>query len=170
MPADVIILFSTVLSSLVTSILVCYSGSRCPVLPSFSLSFGLRRLYFVLGLESSSWSCTMVLTPHRQRQKKKSVLKDILCENETAITKLKGFLWHKRRKEVCGEQYIFLFTFFQIKLGNRQCETLLHDIEIASSLAMCQDKTFQYPVEKLQKLWRCRRTVKPEIIHNPGKF
>lgn len=33
---------------------------------------------------------------------------------------------------------------------------LLHDIEIASSLALCQDTTFQYPAEKLQKLWRYR--------------
>ncbi|TKS73487.1 Alpha-mannosidase 2C1 [Collichthys lucidus] len=45
-------------------------------------------------------------------------------------------------------------TQAQIKRGNRQCETLLHDIEIASSLALCRDRTFQYPVEKLQKLWR----------------
>uniref|UniRef100_A0A8C9ZH55 alpha-mannosidase n=1 Tax=Sander lucioperca TaxID=283035 RepID=A0A8C9ZH55_SANLU len=45
-------------------------------------------------------------------------------------------------------------TQAQIKRGNRQCETLLHDIEIASSLALCQDRTFQYPVEKLQELWR----------------
>ncbi|XP_028442064.1 alpha-mannosidase 2C1 isoform X1 [Perca flavescens] len=45
-------------------------------------------------------------------------------------------------------------TQAQIKRGNRQCETLLHDVEIASSLALCQDRTFQYPVEKLQELWR----------------
>ncbi|XP_068168621.1 alpha-mannosidase 2C1 isoform X2 [Antennarius striatus] len=45
-------------------------------------------------------------------------------------------------------------TQAQIKKGNRQCEILLHDIEIASSLALCQDKTFQYPVEKLRELWR----------------
>ncbi|TMS05957.1 Alpha-mannosidase 2C1 [Larimichthys crocea] len=45
-------------------------------------------------------------------------------------------------------------TQAQIKRGNRQCETLLHDIEIASSLALCRDRTFQYPVEKLQELWR----------------
>uniref|UniRef100_A0A3Q3FQ16 alpha-mannosidase n=1 Tax=Labrus bergylta TaxID=56723 RepID=A0A3Q3FQ16_9LABR len=42
----------------------------------------------------------------------------------------------------------------QIKRGNRQCETLLHDVEIASSLALCRDRTFRYPVEKLQELWR----------------
>ncbi|XP_060891398.1 alpha-mannosidase 2C1 [Labrus mixtus] len=45
-------------------------------------------------------------------------------------------------------------TQAQIKRGNRQCETLLHDVEIASSLALCRDRTFQYPVEKLQELWR----------------
>lgn len=45
-------------------------------------------------------------------------------------------------------------TQAQIKLGNRQCEALLHDIEIASSLALCRDANFQYPVEKLQTLWR----------------
>nr|XP_061825435.1 alpha-mannosidase 2C1-like isoform X1 [Nerophis lumbriciformis] len=45
-------------------------------------------------------------------------------------------------------------TQAQIKRGNRQCETLLHDIEIASSLALCQDTTFQYPVGRLRELWR----------------
>uniref|UniRef100_A0A8K9V7M1 alpha-mannosidase n=1 Tax=Oncorhynchus mykiss TaxID=8022 RepID=A0A8K9V7M1_ONCMY len=45
-------------------------------------------------------------------------------------------------------------TQAQIKLGNRQCETLLHDVEVASSLALCLDKTFQYPSEPLQILWR----------------
>uniref|UniRef100_A0A4W5KT05 Glycoside hydrolase family 38 central domain-containing protein n=1 Tax=Hucho hucho TaxID=62062 RepID=A0A4W5KT05_9TELE len=45
-------------------------------------------------------------------------------------------------------------TQAQIKLGNRQCETLLHDVEVASSLALCLDKTFQYPSQPLQVLWR----------------
>ncbi|KAJ8248736.1 hypothetical protein GJAV_G00227180 [Gymnothorax javanicus] len=45
-------------------------------------------------------------------------------------------------------------TEAQIKLGNRQCETLLHDVEVASSLAMCRSKTFQYPSAKLKELWR----------------
>uniref|UniRef100_A0AAZ3P629 alpha-mannosidase n=1 Tax=Oncorhynchus tshawytscha TaxID=74940 RepID=A0AAZ3P629_ONCTS len=48
-------------------------------------------------------------------------------------------------------------TQAQIKLGNRQCETLLHDVEVASSLALCLDKTFQYPSEPLQILWRLLR-------------
>ncbi|MBN3307873.1 MA2C1 mannosidase, partial [Amia calva] len=45
-------------------------------------------------------------------------------------------------------------TQAQIKLGNRQCEALLHDIEVASSLALCRGKSFQYPSKKLQELWR----------------
>uniref|UniRef100_A0A3P9LWC2 Mannosidase, alpha, class 2C, member 1 n=1 Tax=Oryzias latipes TaxID=8090 RepID=A0A3P9LWC2_ORYLA len=45
-------------------------------------------------------------------------------------------------------------TQAQIKLENRQCEALLHDVEIASSLAVCRSKTFSYPQEKLQRLWR----------------
>ncbi|KAM9854997.1 alpha-mannosidase 2C1 [Aulostomus maculatus] len=45
-------------------------------------------------------------------------------------------------------------TQAQIKKDNRQCETLLHDIETASCLALCLDQTFQYPAVKLQELWR----------------
>ncbi|XP_077423773.1 alpha-mannosidase 2C1 isoform X2 [Vanacampus margaritifer] len=45
-------------------------------------------------------------------------------------------------------------TQAKIKRGNRQCETLLHDVEMASSLAMCHSKTFQYPVATLRELWR----------------
>ncbi|KAM3869694.1 alpha-mannosidase 2C1 [Diretmus argenteus] len=45
-------------------------------------------------------------------------------------------------------------TQAQIKRGNRQCETLLHDIEAASSLALWHNNTFQYPVKQLQELWR----------------
>ncbi|KAG7473386.1 hypothetical protein MATL_G00095190 [Megalops atlanticus] len=45
-------------------------------------------------------------------------------------------------------------TQAQIKLGNRQCEALLHDIEVVSSLALCRSQTFQYPSSRLQELWR----------------
>ncbi|KAJ8002432.1 hypothetical protein DPEC_G00158840 [Dallia pectoralis] len=45
-------------------------------------------------------------------------------------------------------------TQAQIKLGNRQCETLLHDVEVASSLALCENNAFQYPTTQLQNLWR----------------
>jgi len=39
-------------------------------------------------------------------------------------------------------------------LGNRQCEVLLHDVEVASSLALCKRDSFKYPACKLQELWR----------------
>nr|XP_015198938.1 PREDICTED: alpha-mannosidase 2C1 [Lepisosteus oculatus] len=42
----------------------------------------------------------------------------------------------------------------KIKLGNRQCEALLHDIEIASSLALCRSSGFRYPAQELRELWR----------------
>ncbi|XP_032438996.1 alpha-mannosidase 2C1 [Xiphophorus hellerii] len=45
-------------------------------------------------------------------------------------------------------------TQAQIKRENRQCETLLHDVEVASSLALCRSEMFLYPAEKLQRLWR----------------
>ncbi|PWA30481.1 hypothetical protein CCH79_00015270 [Gambusia affinis] len=45
-------------------------------------------------------------------------------------------------------------TQAQIKRENRQCETLLHDVEAASSLALCRTKMFLYPAEKLKHLWR----------------
>uniref|UniRef100_A0A667YA75 alpha-mannosidase n=1 Tax=Myripristis murdjan TaxID=586833 RepID=A0A667YA75_9TELE len=45
-------------------------------------------------------------------------------------------------------------TQAQIKRGNRQCETLLHDIEVASSLALSRGEAFEYPVKQLQELWR----------------
>ncbi|KAL2093236.1 hypothetical protein ACEWY4_010548 [Coilia grayii] len=45
-------------------------------------------------------------------------------------------------------------TQAKIKRGNRQCEVLLHDVEVSSCLAMCQNKTFSYPATKLQEMWR----------------
>ncbi|KAK7890984.1 hypothetical protein WMY93_022947 [Mugilogobius chulae] len=45
-------------------------------------------------------------------------------------------------------------TQAQIKRGNRQCETLLHDVEVSSCLALCRDQSFKYPAEKLRELWR----------------
>lgn len=45
-------------------------------------------------------------------------------------------------------------TQAQIKQGNRQCESLLHDVETASSLALWRDRSFLYPMEKLRELWR----------------
>ncbi|XP_073687876.1 alpha-mannosidase 2C1 isoform X2 [Garra rufa] len=45
-------------------------------------------------------------------------------------------------------------TQAKIKLGNRQCEALLHDVEVASCLALCKKECFKYPACKLQDLWR----------------
>ncbi|KAG8440360.1 hypothetical protein GDO86_006202 [Hymenochirus boettgeri] len=42
----------------------------------------------------------------------------------------------------------------EIKKGNRQCEQLLHDIEVLSAFAMALDNTFLYPSAKMQHLWR----------------
>lgn len=60
----------------------------------------------------------------------------------------------KQIKLVVQLELISIAVVFQIKCGNRQCETLLHDVEVASSLVLCRDRTFNYPVEKLQELWR----------------
>uniref|UniRef100_A0A8B9J1X0 Mannosidase alpha class 2C member 1 n=1 Tax=Amazona collaria TaxID=241587 RepID=A0A8B9J1X0_9PSIT len=45
-------------------------------------------------------------------------------------------------------------TQAQIKKGNRECERILHDIEVLSTLAMVQGSGFQYPASQLQRLWR----------------
>ncbi|XP_015265205.1 PREDICTED: alpha-mannosidase 2C1 [Gekko japonicus] len=45
-------------------------------------------------------------------------------------------------------------THGQIKKGNRECERLLHDVEVLSSLALSRKTSFQYPSAELQRLWR----------------
>ncbi|KAF4081342.1 hypothetical protein AMELA_G00160170 [Ameiurus melas] len=45
-------------------------------------------------------------------------------------------------------------TQAKIKLENRQCEALLHDVEVASCLALCKSPGFLYPAKELQKSWR----------------
>uniref|UniRef100_A0ABM5EXU9 alpha-mannosidase n=1 Tax=Pogona vitticeps TaxID=103695 RepID=A0ABM5EXU9_9SAUR len=45
-------------------------------------------------------------------------------------------------------------THGQIKKGNRDCEILLHDVEVLSSLALSRRTSFQYPSAQLQHLWR----------------
>ncbi|CAL9701219.1 unnamed protein product [Knipowitschia caucasica] len=45
-------------------------------------------------------------------------------------------------------------TQAQIKRGNRECETLLHDVEVSSCLSLCRHRSFTYPAERLQPLWR----------------
>lgn len=47
-----------------------------------------------------------------------------------------------------------VLNWHQIKKGNRECEQILHDVEVLSTLAVVQDKEFQYPAGQLQQLWR----------------
>ncbi|XP_007525848.2 alpha-mannosidase 2C1 isoform X1 [Erinaceus europaeus] len=45
-------------------------------------------------------------------------------------------------------------THAQIKKGNRDCERILHDVELVSSLALARSTQFLYPAAQLQELWR----------------
>ncbi|XP_074956010.1 alpha-mannosidase 2C1 isoform X1 [Phalacrocorax aristotelis] len=45
-------------------------------------------------------------------------------------------------------------TQAQIKKGNRECERILHDVEVLSTLAVAQGGAFKYPASQLQRLWR----------------
>jgi len=45
-------------------------------------------------------------------------------------------------------------THAQIKKGNRECERILHDVELLSSLAVARSAQFLYPAAQLQHLWR----------------
>uniref|UniRef100_A0A452TDW2 alpha-mannosidase n=1 Tax=Ursus maritimus TaxID=29073 RepID=A0A452TDW2_URSMA len=45
-------------------------------------------------------------------------------------------------------------THAQIKKGNRECERILHDVELLSSLAVARSAQFLYPAAQLQDLWR----------------
>ncbi|KAK2508946.1 LOW QUALITY PROTEIN: hypothetical protein MC885_008404 [Smutsia gigantea] len=45
-------------------------------------------------------------------------------------------------------------THAQIKKGNRECERILHDVELLSSLALARSVQFLYPAAQLQGLWR----------------
>ncbi|XP_076979834.1 alpha-mannosidase 2C1 isoform X1 [Tamandua tetradactyla] len=42
----------------------------------------------------------------------------------------------------------------QIKKENRECERILHDVELLSSLALARSAQFLYPASQLQCLWR----------------
>lgn len=42
----------------------------------------------------------------------------------------------------------------QLKKGNRECERILHDVELLSSLAVARSTQFLYPAAQLQDLWR----------------
>ncbi|XP_008843092.2 alpha-mannosidase 2C1 isoform X4 [Nannospalax galili] len=45
-------------------------------------------------------------------------------------------------------------THAQLKKGNRECEQILHDVELLSSLALARCAQFLYPAAQLQHLWR----------------
>ncbi|KFU93081.1 Alpha-mannosidase 2C1, partial [Chaetura pelagica] len=68
----------------------------------------------------------------------------------------------KESSQLCtwvGELFLELHngtytTQAQIKKGNRECERILHDVEVLSTLAVARGGTFQYPASQLQHLWR----------------
>uniref|UniRef100_A0A8B9NSX7 alpha-mannosidase n=1 Tax=Accipiter nisus TaxID=211598 RepID=A0A8B9NSX7_9AVES len=68
----------------------------------------------------------------------------------------------KESSQLCtwvGELFLELHngtytTQAQIKKGNRECERILHDVEVLSTLAMARGGMFQYPASQLQQLWR----------------
>ncbi|XP_038041012.2 alpha-mannosidase 2C1 isoform X1 [Anas platyrhynchos] len=68
----------------------------------------------------------------------------------------------KESSQLCtwvGELFLELHngtytTQAQIKKGNRECEQILHDVEVLSALALARDSSFQYPGSQLQRLWR----------------
>uniref|UniRef100_A0A8C0WSN5 Alpha-mannosidase 2C1 n=1 Tax=Castor canadensis TaxID=51338 RepID=A0A8C0WSN5_CASCN len=45
-------------------------------------------------------------------------------------------------------------THAKLKRGNRECERILHDVELLSSLALARSAQFLYPAAQLQHLWR----------------
>ncbi|XP_049634576.1 alpha-mannosidase 2C1 isoform X1 [Suncus etruscus] len=65
-------------------------------------------------------------------------------------------------KQLCtwvGELFLELHngtytTHAQIKKGNRECERILHDVEVLSNLALARSAQFLYPAAQLQHLWR----------------
>uniref|UniRef100_A0A8B9SEG9 Alpha-mannosidase 2C1 n=1 Tax=Apteryx owenii TaxID=8824 RepID=A0A8B9SEG9_APTOW len=68
----------------------------------------------------------------------------------------------KESSQLCtwlGELFLELHngtytTQAQIKKGNRECERILHDVEVLSTLALAEGGKFQYPASELQRLWR----------------
>lgn len=52
----------------------------------------------------------------------------------------------------------------QIKKGNRECERILHDVELLSSLALARSAQFLYPAAQLQGLWRSARLCHPPAL------
>lgn len=52
------------------------------------------------------------------------------------------------------ESRLILPLWAQLKKGNRECEQILHDVELLSSLALARSAQFLYPAAQLQHLWR----------------
>ena len=55
----------------------------------------------------------------------------------------------------------FSLPWAQIKKGNRECERILHDVELLSSLALARSAQFLYPAAQLQDLWRSACLLPP---------
>ncbi|XP_053512866.1 alpha-mannosidase 2C1 isoform X4 [Artibeus jamaicensis] len=53
-----------------------------------------------------------------------------------------------------GDSYGMEGSVEEIKKGNRECERILHDVELLSSLALVRSTQFVYPAAQLQGLWR----------------
>ncbi|XP_073852506.1 alpha-mannosidase 2C1 isoform X5 [Macaca fascicularis] len=53
-----------------------------------------------------------------------------------------------------GDSYGMQGSVEEIKKGNRECERILHDVELLSSLALARSAQFLYPAAQLQHLWR----------------
>lgn len=58
---------------------------------------------------------------------------------------------------VTSEFKVTLPPWAQLKKGNRECEQILHDVEMLSSLALARSAQFLYPAAQLQHLWRSVR-------------
>lgn len=59
------------------------------------------------------------------------------------------------RERACLLEFkLILPPWAQLKKGNRECEQILHDVEVLSSLALARSAQFLYPAAQLQHLWR----------------
>ena len=58
---------------------------------------------------------------------------------------------------VTSEFKVTLPPWAQLKKGNRECEQILHDVEVLSSLALARSAQFLDPAAQLQHLWRSVR-------------
>lgn len=56
-----------------------------------------------------------------------------------------------------ADSKLILPPWAQLKKRNRECEQILHDVEMLSSLALARSAHFLYPAAQLQHLWRSVR-------------